>query len=104
MEVDPRRMAENLDLSHGLVYSQRVLLRLTESGLARQAAYELVQRHAMRAWRERRPFLELLAEDPTVTERIAPEELKACFDPAWYLRNVDAVFRRVGLLSEGAST
>jgi adenylosuccinate lyase len=80
------------------VYSQRVLLRLTDTGLARQVAYEIVQRNAMRAWRERRSFLELLVGDPAVTDRLSPDELKACFDPAWYLRNVDAVFRRVGLL------
>jgi adenylosuccinate lyase len=98
LDVDAARMAENLDLSHGLVYSQRVLLRLTDTGLARQVAYEIVQRNAMRAWRERRSFLELLVGDPAVTDRLSPDELKACFDPAWYLRNVDAVFRRVGLL------
>ena len=97
LDVDPARMAENLDLSQGNIYSQRVLLKLTESGLARQVAYELVQRHAMRAWKERRPLLELLAADPAVTERLGPADLKACFDPAWYVRNVEAVFRRAGL-------
>ena len=98
LDVDPARMAENLELSHGLVYSQRVLLRLTDAGLARQVAYEIVQRNAMRAWKERRPFLDLLAADPAVTERLSAGELKDCFDPAWYLRNVDAIFRRVGLM------
>jgi adenylosuccinate lyase len=98
LDVDPARMAENLDLSYGLVYSQRVLLKLTDSGLARQVAYELVQRHAMRAWKERRPLLELLAADPAVTERLSPAELKACFDPAWFVRNVDTIFRRAGLV------
>ena len=97
LEVDPARMAENLERSYGLVYSQRVLLKLTEAGLARQKAYELVQRTAMRAWRERRSFYELLAADPAVTEHLAPAELKACFDPSWYLRNVNAIFRRAGL-------
>jgi adenylosuccinate lyase len=97
LDVDPTRMAENLDLSQGNIYSQRVLLKLTESGLARQVAYELVQRHAMRAWKERRPLLELLAADPAVTERLGPADLKACFDPGWYVRNVEAVFRRAGL-------
>ena len=97
LDVDPARMAENLDLSQGNIYSQRVLLRLTESGLARQVAYELVQRHAMRAWKERRSLLELLAADPAVTERLGPADLKACFDPGWYVRNVEAVFRRAGL-------
>ena len=97
LELDPVRMVENLDRSYGLVYSQRVLLKLTEAGLARQVAYDIVQRHAMRAWRERRPFLELLQADPAVSERLGPGELKACFDPSWYLRNVDVIFKRVGL-------
>jgi adenylosuccinate lyase len=97
LDVDTTRMAENLELSHGLIYSQRVLLRLTDSGLPRQVAYELVQRHAMRAWRERRPFLELLLADAAVTDRLSADELKACFDPAPFLRNVDAIFRRAGL-------
>jgi adenylosuccinate lyase len=51
----------------------------------------------MQAWRTRRPFLELLMADPDVTGHLGPDALKACFDPAWYLRNVDAVFRRAGL-------
>jgi adenylosuccinate lyase len=97
LRVDPARMIENFDASHGLVYSQRVLLRLAEAGLARQVAYELVQGHAMRAWRERRPFFDLLASDPAVTAHVSAEALKACFEPAWYVRNVDAVFRRLGL-------
>ena len=54
-------MAENLELSHGVVYSQRVLLRLTDAGLPRQAAYEIVQQSGMRAWKERRSFFDLLA-------------------------------------------
>ncbi len=98
LEVDPARMAENLELSHGLVYSQRVLLKLTDAGLPRQVAYEIVQRNAMRAWKERRPFGELLAADPEVTAHLGPDELKGCFDPAFYLRNVDAVFKRLGLI------
>ncbi|HEX6210111.1 MAG TPA: adenylosuccinate lyase [Methylomirabilota bacterium] len=98
LEVDPARMAENLEASHGNIYSQRVLLKLTDSGLPRQVAYELVQRHAMRAWKERRPLLELLTADPAVTERLGSAELKACFDPAWYVRNVDTIFRRAGLV------
>jgi adenylosuccinate lyase len=97
LDVDPARMTENLDLSHGLVYSQRVLLKLTDAGLARQVAYEIVQKNAMRAWKERRPFFELLAADRAVTAKLSADELKSCFDPAFYLRNVDAVFKRLGL-------
>jgi adenylosuccinate lyase len=97
LDVDAARMAANLDASYGLIYSQRVLLKLTDAGLARQSAYEIVQRASMRAWKERRSFYELLNEDAVVTERLGPAELKACFDPAWYLRNINAVFRRAGL-------
>ena len=75
-----------------------MLLALGEAGLSRQAAYEIVQRDAMRAWRERRSFYECLVEDPELTGRLEPSVLKACFDPAWYVRNVDVVFRRLGLL------
>ena len=97
LEVDVARMAENLERSYGLVYSQRVLLKLTESGLPRQKAYEIVQRNAMRAWRERRSFFELLSGDTDVTDHLGPDALKSCFDPAWYLRHVDTIFKRVGL-------
>jgi adenylosuccinate lyase len=97
LEVDPARMAENMEASHGLIYSQRVLLKLTDAGLPRQVAYEVVQRNAMQAWRERRSFLELLTADPEVTRHLDPEALKSCFDPAWYVRNVDAIYRRAGL-------
>src|SRR5882762_2003696 len=97
LEVDAARMVENLELSHGLVYSQRVLLKLTDAGLPRQTAYEIVQRNAMRAWKERRPFFELLAADPKVTDHLSADELKTCFDPAFFLKNVDAIFKRLGL-------
>src|SRR5439155_1022444 len=71
LDVDTARMTENLELSHGLVYSQRVLLKLTDAGLPRQVAYEIVQRHAMRAWKERRPFFELLERSGVPTHNLA---------------------------------
>ena len=97
LRVYPERMRENMERSFGLMYSQRVLLRLTDAGLARQPAYEIVQRNAMRAWTERRSFRELLAADSQVTAHLAPAALDECFDPAWYLRNVDAIYRRLQL-------
>jgi adenylosuccinate lyase len=98
LQVYPERMKENMERSYGLMFSQRVLLKLADKGLPRQQAYEIVQRNAMRAWRERTDFHALLAEDPQVTARLAPSDLAACFEPAWYLRNVDAIYRRAGLL------
>jgi adenylosuccinate lyase len=97
LEVDTGRMAENLEASHGVIYSQRVLLKLTDAGLPRQTAYEIVQRNAMRAWKERRPFFELLAADQKVMDHLSADELKSCFDPAFFLKNVDAIFKRLGL-------
>ncbi len=98
LQVYPERMKENMARSFGLMFSQRVLLTLAEKGLPRQQAYELVQRNAMRAWRERAAFRDLLAADPDVMARLTPGELDSCFDPAWYLRNVDAIYRRAHLL------
>jgi len=98
LQVYPERMRENFERSHGLIYSQRVLLKLAEKGLPRQRAYEIVQANAMTAWQEQRSFQELLARDPEVTARLSPAELGECFDPGWYLRNVDAIYRRLGLL------
>jgi adenylosuccinate lyase len=97
LQVYPERMRENMERSFGLMFSQRVLLRLAETGLPRQQAYEMVQRNAMRAWRERTPFRDFLAADPEVTERLTAADLDACFDPTWYLRNVDAIYKRAGL-------
>jgi len=97
LQVYPERMRENMERSFGLMFSQRVLLRLAETGLPRQQAYEIVQRNAMRAWRERAPFRDLLLADPDVTTRLAQADLDACFDPTWYLRNVDAIYKRAGL-------
>jgi adenylosuccinate lyase len=97
LQVYPERMRENMERSFGLMFSQRVLLRLTERGLPRQQAYEIVQRNAMRAWRERTAFRAFLAADPEVTSRLSTADLDACFDPSWYLRNVDAIYKRAGL-------
>jgi adenylosuccinate lyase len=97
LQVYPERMKENMERSFGLLFSQRVLLKLTDRGLARQQAYEMVQRNAMTAWRQRTPFRDLLAADPDVMARLSREELDECFDPAWYLRNISTIYRRVGL-------
>lgn len=95
--VYPERMRANIDLTRGLVYSQRVLLALTEKGVPRDDAYRLVQRAAMAAWEGEGTFLENLLADPEVTRRLSREELEACFDVNHYLRYVDEIFERVGI-------
>jgi len=97
LTVFPEHMRENLDRSYGLVFSQRVLLALIETGLSRQDAYAIVQRNAMTAWRQRTPFLDLLLADPDVTNRLPEPEVRALFDYGFYLRNIGATFERLGL-------
>ena len=93
--VYPEAMRRNLDLYGGLVHSQRVMLALTQAGVAREAAYRMVQRNAMRVWQEGADFLTLLKGDPEVTHHLAPAELEACFDLAYHTSRVDEIFARV---------
>jgi adenylosuccinate lyase len=96
MVVRVERMRENLDSSHGLVFSQRLLLALVESGLARDDAYRLVQRHAMRSWDEGLDFRELVRGDGEVSARV---DLDAVFDPTAHTRHADVVFERLRALA-----
>jgi adenylosuccinate lyase len=92
------RMRDVLGSSGGLVYSQRVLLALVESGLTREEAYAVVQRNAMKAWDEERSLADLLAADPEVSRRLDSERLGELFDPAWYARHAATVMERVEAL------
>jgi adenylosuccinate lyase len=95
--VYPERMRANLELTGGLIYSQRVLLALVDAGLDRQTAYKIVQGHALAAWDDGPPFAEALAADPRVANTLDAASLAALFDPVDQLRHVDTVFRRLGL-------
>jgi len=97
LNVYPQRMRENLELTQGLVFSQRVLLALIETGLSRQDAYAIVQRNSMRAWKERVPFRGLLETDTDVSSRLDAAKLDEIFDYSVYTRHVDDSFRRLGL-------
>ena len=97
LHIYPENMQRNMERTLGLTYSQRVLLTLIDKGLKREAAYDLVQKNAMQAWAEQTPFADLLAADPEVTAVLNPEELAACFDPAYHLAQIDAIFARVGI-------
>ena len=93
--IRPERMRRNLESSHGLFFSQRLLLALVESGLERDEAYRLVQRHALRAWDEEQDFRELVRADRELAGRV---DLDAVFDPTAYTRHVDTVFERLRAL------
>ena len=97
LTVYPDRMAENLERTYGLVYSQRLLLMLIETGMSREAAYDTVQPLAMRAWRERRSFRQIVEAEPGITDRLSAEQVADAFDPAYHQSQVDVIFERVGL-------
>jgi adenylosuccinate lyase len=97
LQVYPENMRRNLELTQGLVFSQRVLIALIDKGLSRQKAYELVQRNAMKAWKQRTSFLELLKADPGITGKLSNSELESLFDYNYFTRYVDKVFQRLGL-------
>jgi adenylosuccinate lyase len=93
--VYPARMQKNLDATHGLVHSQRVMLALTQAGLSREDSYRLVQKHAMRAWNGEGDLLSLLKADPEVTTVLPADKLAAMFDLGYHLKQVDTIFKRV---------
>ena len=97
--VRPERMRRNLESSHGLFFSQRVLLALVERGLGRARAYELVQRAAMRSWEEEQDFAELVRADAEITAALDSSALDEVFDLSHYTRHVDVVFERLRALT-----
>ena len=97
--VHADRMRANLDASHGLVFSHRLLLALVDAGLGRDEAYRLVQRHAMQAWEDELDFHELVAADPEIAGRLGRESLAGVFDLDASIRHVDVVFERLRALA-----
>jgi adenylosuccinate lyase len=93
--VYPERMRQNMEITRGLIFSQAVLLTLTEAGLTREEAYEVVQRNAMRTWAGEGEFQQLLERDPALRKVLSAEELASCFDPERFLLQVDTIYRRV---------
>lgn len=93
--VYPENMQRNLDALHGLVFSQRVLHKLIDKGMMREAAYDLVQRNSLKSWEDATPLKALIAKDEA--NPLSKEELEAAFDQAWYLRYVDDIYARFNL-------
>ncbi|MEJ2738653.1 MAG: adenylosuccinate lyase [Dehalococcoidia bacterium] len=97
LQIYPENMKRNVELTKGLIFSQRVLIALIDKGLSRQKAYELVQRNAMKSWREKEDFLGLLKSDAEVTAQISHSELESIFDYSQFLQHIDSIFLRLGL-------
>jgi len=93
--VYPERMLENLNATRGLIFSGQLLLALTQAGVARETAYEWVQRNAMKVWDEDKDFQPLISTDEDIAAHLLPEQVEAAFSLDTYLRNVDQVFARV---------
>ncbi|HSH25121.1 MAG TPA: adenylosuccinate lyase, partial [Massilibacterium sp.] len=97
LTVFPENMKRNMDRTYGLIYSQRVLLTLIDKGLAREAAYDTVQKKAMEAWEKGVQFRSLVEADETITSHLSKEEIDDCFDYNYHLKQVDTIFKRLGL-------
>jgi len=97
LKVYPENMRHNIELTQGVIFSQRVLLVLIDKGLIREEAYKIVQDNAMKAWEKRKTFLSLLEADKRITHHLRKKELKSLFDYGYYLKHVDEVFERLGL-------
>jgi len=95
LHVYPERMQQNMQITRGLIFSQKVLLALTEAGMERDAAYDIVQRNAMETWAGTGQFREALERDPAVGEVLDAKALDACFDAHELLANVQVIFDRV---------
>ncbi len=98
MLVYPERMKKNLNSLRGLIFSQRVMLAMTEKGCSREDSYRLVQKNAMKVWQEDVDFLETLKADSEVAAYLAAGEIEELFDMQVHTRHVDYIFKRVGLL------
>ena len=103
LRVNADRMWQNVESSRGLVFSQRVLLALVDKGLAREDAYKVVQRNAMRSWDHGEDFRELIKSDPDALKSLTSNEMEEIFDYGYYTRYVDDTFQRIGLLPTGVT-
>jgi adenylosuccinate lyase len=99
MQVNEDRMRCNLDSSHGLFFSEKVLTRLVESGLSRPDAYAIVQRDAMQSWKSGEAFRSIVERDEAVSGRLSRDDIDRAFDPAPFLEHIDTAFVRAGLES-----
>jgi adenylosuccinate lyase len=93
--VHPDRMRDNIDVSRGLVFSQRVLLALTKKKMSREKAFDLVQKNSLKAWKKNLNFKELIQTDEEITEVLGPDEIEACFSLEPYLDKIDYIYERV---------
>ena len=94
MNVYPKKMLKNLDISNGLIFSQRVMLELTSVGFSREEAYKVVQKNAMRSWRENSSFYANIISDKKITKKIPVNKLKKLFNFSYHMKKINIIFNR----------
>ena len=94
LNVYPKKMIKNLNLTNGIFFSQRVLLELTTAGFSREEAYRLVQKNALRAWRENSSFLGKIISDENITAKIPVNKLKKLFNFGYHTKKINIIFKR----------
>jgi len=100
LTVFPQKMIDDIYLTKGVIFAQRVLYKLIEKGFVREKAYDTVQPIAMKALNEGKQYQDLLKEDPTVNQFLTDEEIDSCFTLEYYMQNVDYIYKRIGLLED----
>ena len=94
LNIYPKQMLKNLNLTRGIFFSQRILLELTNVGFTREEAYKIVQRNAMKAWSEKSSFLDNTLKDKKITNKISVNKLKSLFDFSYHTKKINIIFKR----------
>ena len=95
MNVYPKKMMKNLEITNGLIFSQRIMLELTKFGFSREKAYSIVQKNAQKSWKKNMNLYECLINDKIVVEKISPKNLKKMFDLNYYTKRINVIYKRV---------
>ena len=94
LNIYPKQMKKNLEITNGIFFSQRVLLELTNTGYTREAAYKIVQKNAMSAWKDNSSFLNKIISDKKITAKIPVNKLKKLFDFSYHTKKINIIFKR----------
>jgi adenylosuccinate lyase len=95
MNVYPKKMLKNLNITNGLIFSQRVMLELTKHGFSREKAYTLVQKNAQNSWKKNIPFYESLTNDSLINKKISNKDLIKMFDLNYHIKRINVIYKRV---------
>ena len=94
LNIYPKKMEKNLNITNGIFFSQRILLELTNTGFTREEAYKLVQRNALQAWKENSSFFNIISRDKKITNKIPVNKLKKLFNFSYHTKKINIIFKR----------